>query len=329
MAVKWDEKTDYMAEMNKYAAMGDYESAAEAERKRNAKIDALGLDYEKTNAFQEYQPFEREEFKYDYKKDDSYKAYAKEYTRNMQRAVEDTMGKYAGMTGGIPSTAAMSAATQAGAYEMSKLSDKIPELEQLAYQRYFNEQNQKYNEYVDARDFDYGMRTDMKNWNYKMLQDGEERGWDHFEVTGDADGLPGEYYTPEAKKMLEDAYAKSQNKQNFSEALNMVSELPVEKIIALYPGLSNEEIAVLEYLSRDRSKPGYYNPGDDVGEKEYTNNNKTENGVMYIEVGGRYYTLDEIEKQIGKGFMQEVKNADGTYSFEPKIDERDVIRYGI
>ena len=81
----------------------------------------------------------RDPFSYDYASDPAYQAYKKEYVREGQRAQEDAMGQYAAMTGGVPSTAAMTAASQARDYYNAKLADKIPELYAAAYQMYQNE----------------------------------------------------------------------------------------------------------------------------------------------------------------------------------------------
>lgn len=50
----FDKNTDYQAIINRAVASGDYTTAAYAEQRRNAKIDALGLDYEKTFKYQKY-----------------------------------------------------------------------------------------------------------------------------------------------------------------------------------------------------------------------------------------------------------------------------------
>lgn len=50
----FDKGTDYQAIINKAVAAGDYLTAAYAEQRRNAKIDALGLDQEKTFKYQKY-----------------------------------------------------------------------------------------------------------------------------------------------------------------------------------------------------------------------------------------------------------------------------------
>ena len=79
------------------------------------------------------------EWNYNPDTDPVWQAYQKQYRREGQRATEDTLGRYAAMTGGMPSTAAVTAASQAGDYYASQLSDKLPEVYQQAYQRYLQE----------------------------------------------------------------------------------------------------------------------------------------------------------------------------------------------
>ena len=81
----------------------------------------------------------RDPFSYDYASDPAYQAYKKEYVREGQRAQEDTMAQLAAMTGGMPSSYAVTAAQQARDYYNAKLADKIPELYAAAYQMYQNE----------------------------------------------------------------------------------------------------------------------------------------------------------------------------------------------
>ena len=75
-------------------------------------------------------------FTYDYAADPAWQAYRKEYAREGRRAAEDTLGAYAAMTGGVPSTAAVTASQQASDYYGAKLADKVPELYRLAYDMY-------------------------------------------------------------------------------------------------------------------------------------------------------------------------------------------------
>lgn len=87
----------------------------------SAKLDAL---------------LNRTPFSYDAASDPLYQQYRKQYTREADRSAEDVLGKAAVMTGGMPSTAAVAASQQASDYQMSQMTDKIPELQQLAYSMY-------------------------------------------------------------------------------------------------------------------------------------------------------------------------------------------------
>lgn len=83
----------------------------------------------------------REDFSYDPTTDPLYSQYRKQYAREGQRATQDALGAAAAASGGIPSSYAATAATQAGDYYTAQMTDKIPELYQLAYNKYLNDYN--------------------------------------------------------------------------------------------------------------------------------------------------------------------------------------------
>lgn len=85
----------------------------------------------------------REPFSFDPKTSPVYGSYKKEYAREGQRAAADTLGQYAAMTGGVPSTAAVTASQQAGDYYAARMADVIPELYRLAYSMYQDEGDRK------------------------------------------------------------------------------------------------------------------------------------------------------------------------------------------
>ncbi len=78
-------------------------------------------------------------FSYDLASDPVWQAYRKQYAREGSRAAEDTLGRYAALTGGVPGTAAMAAAQQASGNYAARLTDKIPELYRQAYEKYLQE----------------------------------------------------------------------------------------------------------------------------------------------------------------------------------------------
>lgn len=85
----------------------------------------------------------REEFSYDPATDPLYSQYRKQYAREGQRATQDALGAAAAASGGIPSSYASTAAGQAANYYAAQMTDKIPELYELAYNKYLNDYNMK------------------------------------------------------------------------------------------------------------------------------------------------------------------------------------------
>ena len=116
----------------------------------------------------------RQPFSYDYQKDPLWSQYKKQYTREADRSAADALGKAAVLTGGMPSTAAIAASQQASDYQMSKMTDKIPELQQLAFSMYMDDvaadydklamltdaEDGRYNRYLAQRDYEYGLSRD-------------------------------------------------------------------------------------------------------------------------------------------------------------------------
>ena len=123
--------------LDKQLGYGSY-SYAQAQPVYNNRYDAQIQDLLN-------QVVNQEDFSYNQETDQLYSQYRKQYAREGQRATQDALGAAAAASGGIPSSYAVSAATQAGDYYASQMTDKIPELYQLAYNKYLNEYNRKLN----------------------------------------------------------------------------------------------------------------------------------------------------------------------------------------
>ena len=162
---KYDKDTDYAALMERAAQRGDNAAAAIYEQQRNAKIRGEGMtDVTQSNDYAQYLPLEDvpdyddthrrqaesllterdttgqraridqmldallgEEFDYDPASDKLYAAYRQQYERQADLASANALG------------AAVAAAQQAGGYYRAMLAGKLPELAQLAYERYNGE----------------------------------------------------------------------------------------------------------------------------------------------------------------------------------------------
>lgn len=125
----------------------------------SAKLDAL---------------LNRTPFSYDAASDPLYQQYRKQYTREADRSAEDMLGKAAVMTGGMPSTAAVAASQQASDYQMSQMTDKIPELQQLAYSMYQDKlsgDRADLNTLIGIEDNNYNRWLADRNYLYQLARD--------------------------------------------------------------------------------------------------------------------------------------------------------------
>lgn len=114
----------------------------------------------------------REEFNYDPSQDVAWQQARKQYLREADRAQQDMLGQAAGLTGGMASTAAMTAASQAGDYYRGQLNDRLAEYQNAAYDRYLNDANMDYSQ-LDAlnqmSESDYQKYVDALGLKYDDL----------------------------------------------------------------------------------------------------------------------------------------------------------------
>ena len=81
----------------------------------------------------------REDFSWSKETDPQWSSYKKSYLREGDRATANALAQASAASGGRPSTAAVTAASQAGDYYAAQLNDILPTLYQQAYDRYLNE----------------------------------------------------------------------------------------------------------------------------------------------------------------------------------------------
>ena len=139
--------------------LGDSNYNYDQSGKISAKLDAL---------------LNRTPFSYDAASDPLYQQYRKQYTREADRSAEDVLGKAAVMTGGMPSTAAVAASQQASDYQMSQMTDKIPELQQLAYSMYQDKlsgDRADLNTLIGLEDNNYNRWLADRNYLYQLARD--------------------------------------------------------------------------------------------------------------------------------------------------------------
>ena len=129
----------------------------------------------------------RKEFQYDVNGDALYNMYKDRYVNLGQRAMMDTMGQAAKLTGGYGNSNAQMVGQQAYQTYLQGLTDKIPELAQLAENRYNQQGQNLYNQYSllsqqEQNAYNQWLQT-YNQWlterDYLANQYNTERGYDY------------------------------------------------------------------------------------------------------------------------------------------------------
>ena len=129
----------------------------------------------------------RDKFSYDVNGDALYQQYKDKYIQQGKLAMADTMGQAAALTGGYGNSYAAAVGNQAYQAQLNNLNDIVPELYQMAYDRYNQETQDLYNQYslyADRDNADYGKYRDTVNdWqsdrNYLSNRYDSERNFDY------------------------------------------------------------------------------------------------------------------------------------------------------
>lgn len=112
----------------------------------------------------------RAPFSYNPDEDPVYLAYKEKYLLEGERASRNAMSDYAALTGGYVGSAAVTAGALANQYYAQQLGNKIPELAEQAYQRYYNDYNSEVdmlNRMIDLYDTTY---TNAANANKQTAE---------------------------------------------------------------------------------------------------------------------------------------------------------------
>jgi hypothetical protein len=123
----------------------------------------------------------REGFSYDMEKDPLYQQYKQQYTQQGLTAMQDTMGQAAALTGGYGNSYAATAGQQAYQSYLQQLNAVVPDLYDLAMQKYQMEGDDLYRQadYVQKQeqtDYDryldsYAQWVDARDYAYQQSRD--------------------------------------------------------------------------------------------------------------------------------------------------------------
>ena len=169
---KWtpnEETTALKEKANSYGTYNESQSVSDLRNKKN--------EYEANNNPGEwkggtygdavkdaYNAFNnREKFTYDLNGDALYQQYKDKYINQGRLAMADTIGQASAMTGGYGSSYATTAGNQAYQSQLQNLNDIVPQLYQMAYDRY--------NQEGEDLKANYSMLADMYNTEYGEHRD--------------------------------------------------------------------------------------------------------------------------------------------------------------
>ena len=195
----------------------------------------------------------RKDFSYDPESDQLYSQYRKQYAREGQRATQDALGAAAAASGGIPSSYAVNAASQAGDYYASQMTDKIPELYQLAYNKYMNDYNMKLSDLgavqgAEQNDYDKYL-NELQQYNTNRSFDYQAWMDEYNRLSNDlqtASGLEQLDYT----KYLNDLNQYNTDRSfNYSQLLDEVNSQTARRSEALNKALTAAELGDNSFLN--------------------------------------------------------------------------------
>lgn len=234
-------------------------------------------------------------FAWSKEKDPAYSAYAKQYRREGERATADALAKASAMSGGQLSSAAMTAASQAGDYYAGQLADKIPELYAAAYDRYLGDYNllaDKLGQTQRAEQLEYGKYVDaLGQYNQDRSQAYNEylAGFDRLQGTlGAFQGQDGVEYD----RLLDQIQYNQQQEalaQAQVDAMLQAGVMPGEGLVG-QSGYDREYIQAMDsYYKQQAARPGRtgddFDGGDDGVKMSLTTAKEyAENGIFTPEV---------------------------------------------
>ena len=159
-------------------------------------------------------------FSYNPENDAAFKMYQAQYTAAGKQAMEDSIGKAVALSGGFNNSYAQQVGQSTYNSYMAELTEKIPELEQIAYNRYRNEladkqaayetlkeiEDTEYSRYIDAlnqyyaeRDYAANRRDTLSSEDYtRYLNEIQNEQWEReYNYQLDRDRIADERYDAE------------------------------------------------------------------------------------------------------------------------------------
>lgn len=327
-------KYDYSggADGSEYIKLGTGASPAKADTSWLDKLGDSNYNYDQSGQISAKLDalLNRTPFSYDAASDPLYQQYRKQYTREADRSAEDVLGKTAVMTGGMPSTAAVAASQQASDYQMSQMTDKIPELQQLAYSMYqdgLNADRADLNTLIGLEDNNYNRWLADRNYLYQLARDqvGDQQTADALAYQKQQDKLNYDYQ--KERDAIEDARYDAEWQYKLQQAAQAAAQSGTRRSGNVTPTPSEADYEGLfeaayqsgypkSYIANNYKKFGLTSSSGAYGDYENWLD-KRENGGDENEIsssGGRMMPQGKFIALLS-GFNTSLKNGDGDRIF--------------
>lgn len=272
----------------------------------------------------------REKFSYDVNTDPLYQQYKSQYLREGQRAMNDTLAAAAAGAGGMNSYAIM-AAQQAQNNYASQLGDVIPELHQLAYNKYLNDieqQVQNLGLLQQMDDTQYGRYRDtMNDWYndrdfaYDYFRDAmgdyyEDKGFAYGQYrddVGDSQWLQ-TFENEKGRDAIDDSRYESETA--YSKAMEFLSMgiMPSADILAKAGISAAEAQAYINKVNTPKSTGG--GGGDD--DTKTSDTPKTGRGKLATDLGINPLNVNPV---VGTKTAEEIKDAENVAKVQEMMKE--------
>ena len=267
---------DYDAGVNDRALQMLRESAA---AKRQAAVQPL--TQKKNEALNAY--LNRDDFKYDFNADALYQQYKDKYIQQGRQAMQDTMGQAAALTGGYGSSYAQSVGQQAYNAQLQNLNNVIPELYQLAYEKYQSEGNNLLQQ--------YGLMADQEAEEYNRQYQSEQNAVSDYQWKQSFDYQKSRDAVADSQWQQSFDYQKAQNEATAKAESSKVTKEAAEAM-ALHGDYSG--FAALYGMTFDQAKSWYL--------ANYSNDTSKEPMYMYTDDDGlRHYYIDGKDMKFEEG----------------------------
>lgn len=242
---KKEEDTGFKYTPFEYGDYKESQSVTDAKNKKDETENALAnygdFSYKNQAGLDELMNkiLNREDFSYDFNTDALYQQYKDKYIKQGKMAMQDVIGQASAMTGGYGNSYAASVGNQAYQASLENLNDVIPELYQMAYDRYNQKGQDMLNQYGLLSD-DYNRELGTWETGYNRLandrtyygtQYDNERSWDYGKWSDNRDFEQGQHNTEQGylyqgyrDKLSDEQWLKSfeegQRQHNESMAFN-------------------------------------------------------------------------------------------------------------